>query len=82
MVTVNTAFDYKKTDTFILIKLLVCSPVQLYSLILNVGMKINYPLSTSSLTTSVLSYTMLEDDVSYEKLSSKLEKAEVQGLVM
>ena len=44
-------------------------------------MKINYP-STSSHTTSILSYKVLEDDVSYEKLSSKLEEAEMRGLIM
>ena len=36
-----------------------------------VGMKINYRLSTSSHTTSTLSYTVLQDDISYEKRSSK-----------
>ena len=47
-----------------------------------VGMKINYCLSNSSHTTSILSYTLLEDDVSCDKLSSKLKEAEMQGLIM
>ena len=47
----------------------------------NVGIKINYCQSTSSHTTNILSYMMLDDDVSYEKLSSKLEEVEVQGLI-
>ena len=47
-----------------------------------VGIKINYHLLTSIYVTSILSYTVLEDDISYEKLSSKLEEAEVQGLIM
>ena len=46
-----------------------------------VGMKINYRLSTRRHTTSTLSYTVLEDDISYEKLSSKLVEAETQGLI-
>ena len=45
-------------------------------------MKINYRLSTSSHTTSTLSYTVLEHDISYEKLSSKKVEAEMQGLIM
>ena len=43
--------------------------------------KTNYRLSTSSHTTSILSYTVLEDDISYEKLSSELEEAEMQGVI-
>ena len=34
------------------------------------------------ITITILSYTVLDDDISYEKLSSKLEEAEVQGLIM
>ena len=39
-------------------------------------------LSTSSHTTNILSYTVLEDDIRYEKLSSKVEEAEIQGFIM
>ncbi|CAD6646030.1 BJ4_G0036280.mRNA.1.CDS.1 [Saccharomyces cerevisiae] len=48
----------------------------------SVGIKINYRLSTSSHTTNILSYTVLDDDIRYEKLSSKLDEAEMQGLIM
>ena len=47
-----------------------------------VGIKIHYHLSTSSHTINILSYTVLNGDASYEKLSLKLEEAEVQGLIM
>ena len=47
-----------------------------------VGIKIHYRLSTNSYIINILSYTVLDDDISYEKLSSKLEEAEVQGLIM
>ena len=33
-----------------------------------VGIKINYRLSTNSYTINILSYTVLDDDISYEKL--------------
>ncbi len=39
-------------------------------------------VSTSGHTINILSYTVLDDDISYEKLSSRLEEAEVQGLIM
>ena len=39
-------------------------------------------VSTSGHTINILSYTVLEDDTNDEKLSSKLEEAEVQGLIM
>ena len=48
----------------------------------SVGIKIRYRLSTNSYSINILSYTVLDDDISYEKLSSKLEEAEVQGLIM
>ncbi|CAD6634034.1 SX2_G0008220.mRNA.1.CDS.1 [Saccharomyces cerevisiae] len=47
-----------------------------------VGIKIDYRLATNSDTTNILSYTVLDDDIRYEELSSKLEEAEVQGLIM
>ena len=34
----------------------------------SVGIKINYRLSTNSYTINILSYTVLDDDISYEKL--------------
>ena len=43
-------------------------------------MEINYRPSASSHTTSVLSYTVLEDGISYERLPSMLEEAVKQGL--
>ncbi|AJS62896.1 hypothetical protein H817_YJM1419M00304 [Saccharomyces cerevisiae YJM1419] len=45
-------------------------------------MKMNYHLSTSSYTASMLSCTVLDDDIRYEKLSWKLDEAEMQGLMM
>ena len=45
-------------------------------------MKIHYILSTNSYAINILSYTALDDDISYEKMSSRLEEAEVQGLIM
>ena len=48
----------------------------------NIGIKIHYRLSTSSHTINVLSLTVSDDDVNYEMLSSKLEEAEMQGLIM
>ncbi|CAD6619600.1 HN1_G0053100.mRNA.1.CDS.1 [Saccharomyces cerevisiae] len=42
----------------------------------------NHHLSTSSHTINILSYTVLNGDASYEKLSLKLEEAEMQGLIM
>ncbi|CAD6628722.1 HN1_G0054980.mRNA.1.CDS.1 [Saccharomyces cerevisiae] len=50
--------------------------------ILKMELKIHYRLSTNNYTINILSYTVLDDDISYEKLSSKLEEAEVQGLIM
>ena len=47
-----------------------------------VGIKINYHLLTSIYVTSILSYTVLEDDANDEKQSSKLVEAETQGLIM
>ena len=48
----------------------------------NVGIKIHYRLSTNNYIINILSYTVLNGDASYEKLSLKLEEAEVQGLIM
>ena len=48
----------------------------------SVGIKIHYRLSTNSYSINILSYTVLDYDISYEKLSSKLGEAEVQGLIM
>ena len=47
-----------------------------------VEIKIHYRLSTNSYIINILSYTVLRCDISYEKLSSKLEEAEVQELIM
>ena len=47
-----------------------------------VGIKIHYRLSTNSYIINILSYTVLDDDIRYEELSSKLEEAEMQGLIM
>ena len=48
-----------------------CIVTRVMTLLMFVGMKINYRLSTSNHTTGTLSYTVLEDDISYEKRSSK-----------
>ena len=56
--------------------------IHFFSTVIYVRTKPNYRLSTSSRTTGILSYTVLEDDMSYEKLSSKLVEAEMQGLAI
>lgn len=44
-----------------------------------VGILIDYHLSTSTCITSILSYTVSEDDTDDEKQSPKLGGAETQG---
>ena len=48
----------------------------------SVGTKYNYRPSTSIRVTSILSYTVLEDNTRNGKQSSKLVEAETQGLIM